>query len=116
MRCKKGKGELFVYLRSKTEAFAFVMWDYDYLQEMCKGISGIIKYGTNEEAHIVGKIISHAPFLNVEIMQGLAPVVIQSQLVGDYNLSNILAAVTVGKFFEVNETKIKSALKIMLLE
>src|SRR6185503_16987813 len=49
---KKGKGELFDHLRTLTHGYAFVMWDYDYLREMSKGISGIIKYGTNQEAHI----------------------------------------------------------------
>ena len=47
------------------------MWDYDYLQEMSKGISGIIKYGTNEDAHIIGKVKKSEPFLEVEITQGL---------------------------------------------
>ena len=42
---KKGKGELFNYLRNNNGT-AFVMWDYEYLQEMSKGISTIIKYGT----------------------------------------------------------------------
>ena len=43
---RKAKGELFDYLRTLTHGYAFVMWDYDYLQKMSKGISGIIKYGT----------------------------------------------------------------------
>ncbi|MEK7225473.1 MAG: UDP-N-acetylmuramoyl-tripeptide--D-alanyl-D-alanine ligase, partial [Bacteroidota bacterium] len=34
---KKGKGELFDYLRSH-QGTAFAMWDYDYLREMSKGI------------------------------------------------------------------------------
>ena len=34
---KKGKGELFDYLRA-YQGTAFVMWDYDYLQQMSKGI------------------------------------------------------------------------------
>ena len=48
---KKGKGELFDYLRSTNNGTAFVMWDYDYLQEMSKGISGIIKYGTKDASY-----------------------------------------------------------------
>ena len=34
---RKGKGELFDYL-STNNGIAFVMWDYDYLREMSKGI------------------------------------------------------------------------------
>ena len=35
---KKGKGELFDYIRSTTGT-VFVMWDYEYLREMSKGLS-----------------------------------------------------------------------------
>ena len=108
---RKGKGELFDYLRTLTHGFAFVMWDYDYLQEMSKGISGIIKYGTKDNDHVIGKIILSETFLKVEISQGLDDGIITTQLVGEYNLPNVLAAVTVGKFFEVPENKIKSAIE-----
>ena len=108
---RKGKGELFDYLRTLTHGFAFVMWDYDYLREMSKGISGIIKYGTEENDHVIGKVYRNDPLLQVEITQGLDDRFISTQLVGDYNLPNVLAAVTVGKFFEVPESKIKSAIE-----
>ena len=108
---RKGKGELFDFLRTLTHGFAFVMWDYDYLQEMSKGISGIIKYGTKENDHVIGKILPNENFLKVHITQGLDDGIITTQLVGEYNLPNVLAAVTVGKFFEVPENKIKSAIE-----
>jgi UDP-N-acetylmuramoyl-tripeptide--D-alanyl-D-alanine ligase len=108
---RKGKGELFDFLRTLTHGFAFVMWDYDYLQEMSKGISGIIKYGTKDNDHVIGKTIPSETFLKVEITQGLDDGIITTQLVGEYNLPNVLAAVTVGKFFEVPESKIKSAIE-----
>src|SRR6187431_2734808 len=108
---KKGKGELFDHLRTLTHGFAFVMWDYDYLQEMSKGISGIIKYGTKDNDHVIGKILPNENFLKVQITQGLDDGIISTQLVGEYNLPNVLAAVTLGKFFEVPEDKIKSAIE-----
>ena len=108
---RKGKGELFDYLRTLTHGFAFVMWDYGYLREMSKGISGIIKYGTEENDHVIGKVFRNDPFLQVEISQGLDEKIISTQLVGEYNLPNVLAAVTVGKFFEVPESKIRSAIE-----
>ncbi len=107
---KKGKGELFDYLRQLAHGHAFVMWDYDYLREMSKGISGIIKYGT-KDAHVTGAVKKNEPFLEIEITQGLSDRFIQTHLVGDYNLPNILAAVTVGKFFKVPEQKIKTAIE-----
>src|SRR5882724_586462 len=44
---KKGKGELYDFLRSGDGA-AFVMWDYDYLREMSRGIPHIVTYGTHD--------------------------------------------------------------------
>ncbi|HLG38259.1 MAG TPA: UDP-N-acetylmuramoyl-tripeptide--D-alanyl-D-alanine ligase, partial [Chitinophagaceae bacterium] len=107
---KKGKGELFDHLRTLTHGMAFVMWDYDYLREMSKGISGIIKYGTKDDAHIIGDVRKNEPYLEVAIKQGLDDPIIKTRLVGEYNLPNVLAAVTVGKTFRVDEKKIKSAI------
>ena len=108
---RKGKGELFDHLRTLTHGYAFVMWDYDYLREMSKGISGIIKYGTEPNDHIIGRMLNNDPFLQVEITQGLGNGKIKTRLVGEYNLPNVLAAVTIGKFFEVAEKKIIAAIE-----
>lgn len=108
---RKAKGELFDYLRTLTHGYAFVMWDYDYLQQMSKGISGIIKYGTTSDAQIIGRAAKSDPLLEVEITQGLDERRIKTQLVGEYNLPNILAAVAVGKFFQVPESTIKAAIE-----
>jgi len=107
---RKAKGELFDHLRTLTHGIAFVNWDYDYLQLMSKGISGIIKYGTTGNAHLVGKVFKNDPLLEVEIIQGLDEKNIKTNLVGEYNLPNVLAAVTIGKYFNVSEKKIVAAI------
>ena len=106
---RKGKGELFDYLRSKNGT-AFVMWNYDYLREMSDGISTIIKYGTSN-AEIEGMIVQNEPFIEVTINKGADISSIKTQLVGDYNLPNILAAVAVGKHFNIADHKIKEAIE-----
>ncbi len=106
---KKGKGELFDFLR-KNHGIAFVYWDFDYLQTMSNGIKEIVKYGTTE-GWVTGKVQSSNPFLNVEITSEFEEKIIKTQLVGDYNLSNILAAVTIGKYFTVPDEKIKNAIE-----
>jgi UDP-N-acetylmuramoyl-tripeptide--D-alanyl-D-alanine ligase len=106
---KKGKGELFDHLRSNNGT-AFAMWDYDYLREMSEGISNIIKYGTSN-AEIEGSIVQSEPFIEVAINKGADISSIKTQLVGDYNLPNILAAVAVGKHFNVSDHKIKTAIE-----
>lgn len=108
---RKGKGELFDYLRTLTHGFALVNWDYEYLHEMSKGISGIIKYGTHGDAHVIGTIQESDPFLQVAIQQGINEKIINTQLVGDYNLPNVLAAVTAGKLFKVPDALIKKAIE-----
>lgn len=106
---KKGKGELFDYL-SANNGIAFIMKDYDYLKEMSKGIGSIFTYGIND-ADITGEIKNSTGFLNVSITKGAAIDTIQTQLVGEYNLPNVLAAVAVGKYFKVPDDKIKWALE-----
>lgn len=106
---RKGKGELFVYLL-KNNGTAFVMWDYDYLREMSKGISTIITYGT-ANADVTGKLVKAEPFLSASIEYDEVLQRIDTQLVGAYNLPNILVAVTVGKHFNIPSDKIKKAIE-----
>jgi UDP-N-acetylmuramoyl-tripeptide--D-alanyl-D-alanine ligase len=108
---RKAKGELFDHLRTIEHGYAIVMWDYQYLQQMSKGISGIIKYGTAGDAHVIGKVLSSDPFLEVEITQGMDEKKISTQLVGDYNLPNVLAAVATGKLFNVPEKNIRRSIE-----
>jgi UDP-N-acetylmuramoyl-tripeptide--D-alanyl-D-alanine ligase len=108
---RKAKGELYDHLRSSNEGIAFVMWDYEYLREMSKGISGIIKYGTGDDAHVIGTAKQSETYLEAEITQGLDEGVIKTQLVGEYNLPNVLAAVTAGIFFKVPAKKIKRSIE-----
>ncbi len=106
---RKGKGELFDYLQSNNGA-AFVMWDYDYLREMSSGIATIFKYGTHD-AEIEGTVFQSEPFLEVSISNGANISSIKTQLVGDYNLPNVLAAAAVGKYFKIDDDKIKVAIE-----
>ena len=106
---RKGKGELFDYLRANNGT-AFIMNDYDYLIDMSKGIAAIKTYGTHN-AEITGKVKNSTGFLEVVVTKGAAINTIKTQLVGEYNLPNVLAAVAVGKYFTVTDDKIKAALE-----
>ena len=106
---RKGKGELFDYLRQHSGT-AFVMWDYAYLQEMSKGIQTRITYGT-QNADVTGIVKSSSGLLEVLITAGADIGSIKTNLVGEYNLPNILLAVAFGTYFKVPDKKIKSALE-----
>ena len=106
---KKGKGELFDYLRANKGA-DFIMSDYDYLVQMSEGIPEVISYGT--KTGIVQAVAhSNNGMLAVEFTKGFNIQHIQTQLVGDYNLPNVLASVTIGMHFKVPAEKIKIALE-----
>lgn len=106
---RKGKGELFDFLRANN-GNAFVMWDYEYLHEMSKGIPGVFRYGTTD-ADIEGNVHNSEPFLEVAITKGTFTGTIKTQLVGDYNLPNVLSAIAVGNYFKVPGNKMKDALE-----
>jgi UDP-N-acetylmuramoyl-tripeptide--D-alanyl-D-alanine ligase len=106
---KKGKGELFDFLRA-NHGTAFAFDEYDYLHEMVKGIETVYWYGMQEGA-ICGHVLKSEPFLEVELTKGVAINHIATQLVGSYNLPNILCAVAVGKYFGVPDFSIKSSIE-----
>jgi UDP-N-acetylmuramoyl-tripeptide--D-alanyl-D-alanine ligase len=105
---KKGKGELYDYLRAH-KGTAFVMWDYDYLRQMSQNIPSLFTYGTHD-AGVTGEVIKSEPFLQVKFTNGIQET-IHSQLVGDYNLPNILSAAAAGVYFNVPPNKIKTAIE-----
>ena len=106
---KKGKGELYDFIR-EHDGSIFIYADYDYLQTMSAGIQHKIVYG-KLEGIVQGSVLHNEPFLQVAITKGLLIEQINSQLVGDYNLPNILCAVTIGKHFGVPDEKIKTAIE-----
>jgi UDP-N-acetylmuramoyl-tripeptide--D-alanyl-D-alanine ligase len=106
---RKGKGELYDFIRS-SGGIIFRNNDYDYLKSMSKDMEKIISYSSGEAADVVGNIIDDATMLTVNISKGASIPQIKTQLVGGYNLPNVLAAVCVGKTFGVSDENIATAL------
>jgi UDP-N-acetylmuramoyl-tripeptide--D-alanyl-D-alanine ligase len=105
---RKGKGELFQFL-SGHHGTAFAFADYDYLHTLAQQVPKIIWYGTNSGS-IRGSIENSMPFLKVGIT-GALELSVQTQLVGSYNLPNVLCAVAIGNHFGVPSEKIQSAIE-----
>lgn len=101
----KAKTELYNFLR-KTDANVYVNADDPLLQELSKGMKHIT-YGQKMLADQNANIRSSFPFLEIEWNGNL----ISSQLYGDYNFYNIMAAITVGRSFEIKEQEIIDAIK-----
>ena len=106
---KKGKGELFDFLRANNGT-VFLMEDFDYLVEMAQGIQHVIAYG-KEQGQIQGEAIDQNGMLSVQFKKGIDIASIQTHLVGNFNLPNVLAAVAIGQYFKVPNEKIKSAIE-----
>jgi UDP-N-acetylmuramoyl-tripeptide--D-alanyl-D-alanine ligase len=105
---KKGKGELFDYIKN-SNGVAFIFDDYDYFHTMSNGIKNIVWYGTNNGV-VQGHVVNSEPFLQIQITSPNL-FTIQSNLVGDYNMPNMLMAATIGKYFNVTNEKIKAAIE-----
>ncbi|HVB03196.1 MAG TPA: UDP-N-acetylmuramoyl-tripeptide--D-alanyl-D-alanine ligase [Chitinophagaceae bacterium] len=104
---RQGKGELFDYLRA-TAGTAFVCQDLDYLQEMSRGIKEICWYGTSGHPFVQGHILESVPLLIAGTDYTGS---IRTRMFGSFNLFNVLAAVAVGKYFQVSPAQIKSAIE-----
>jgi UDP-N-acetylmuramoyl-tripeptide--D-alanyl-D-alanine ligase len=105
---RKGKGELYDFLRSH-DGLVFIFNDYDYLIDMSKGIAKRYTYSTND-GDIIGTPLQSEPYLKVALIKGIQTT-IATQLVGDYNLPNVLCAVAIGKYFKVPDAKIVAAIE-----
>ena len=107
----KTKGELYDYLRSKENAFAFLDKDNDVLCEASVGLE-TIDYGMegNGDLYVSGKLHACAPFLAFEWMHGGVAHNVNTHLIGAYNIKNALVAIAVGCYFGVSADAITEAL------
>ncbi|TRZ75594.1 MAG: UDP-N-acetylmuramoyl-tripeptide--D-alanyl-D-alanine ligase [Chitinophagaceae bacterium] len=106
---RKGKGELFDFIKTHHGSL-FINADYDYLVQMSEGADTIISYG-HEKGDLTGLAVSQKGMLQVNLTKGCNIDFVQTQLVGDYNLPNVLAAICIGLYFKVPESKIKAAIE-----
>ncbi len=102
----KTKAELYDYIINKKGTI-FQNSDNKILKEITN-YSKIITYGTNSDVDTIGKIIDNEPFLKIELENNC---IIQSNLIGEYNFENILAAVCVGNYFKIKDDLIKNAIE-----
>ena len=98
------KNEMYEYI-GKHGGMLFVNHDNELLTKLSNGIRKMT-YGATAEADVSGKILSANPYLSVE-WNGKK---IDTQLVGDYNFENVMAAICIGKYFKVADDDIVEAL------
>ena len=122
----KTKCELYDFLRTRKDGLIFINADNDYLVDQIGDEEEIwlSPYSTNPENQytcISGEIIACDPFLKFRWREPLMTLEeegrstkwhkVQTQLIGSYNIDNLLAAIAVGINFGVDRKKICAALE-----
>lgn len=106
---KKGKGELYDYLQN-TGGIAFINANDSVLMEMqqARQIKNKVFYGNGDNALISGRLNANAPYLSLTWSNHTdrQPHPVSSQLTGEYNLDNILAAICIGSYFKLDAGEI----------
>jgi len=105
----KAKGELYDYIRSRKDAKIFVDNENTYLKNMVTDLDPIY-YGMGDNLFVSGKVISMDPYLTFAWKFSKNYHTVRTNLIGEYNITNTLAAVAIGKYFGVKTTKINKAL------
>lgn len=104
---------------SATTSNVFINADSDDLMQMAeqRGLS-LIKYGTvmTDEMDVFGKVVECKPTLTFSWIHpdGVNPAEfhrVETKLIGDYNIHNMLAAATIGLRFGVSEQQVCHALE-----
>lgn len=109
---RKTKGEMYDFIRQKENGQVFIHHDDPYLMDMAKGLN-LIPYGSADDLYINGRVTGNSPCLSLCWKAGEKGErhEVNTQLIGDYNFTNVLAAITIGYFFGVTANKIDEALK-----
>ncbi len=88
----------------------------DYEEGFCpRGVNlpmaSVVTYGSAESAEYKGSFVASDPYMKFYFEDGDVVYTVQSQLIGGYNYYNAMAAVCVGRYFNVDLFDIKQAIE-----
>lgn len=114
----KTKAELYDFIHTENRKI-FLNTGNENLLEMANnsGFSdrkGVLPYCLNSDIEnklATGKVISSSPLLEMQCITSKGGFDVKTQLIGTYNAENVLAAVSIGTFFDIPNEKIKFALE-----
>ena len=101
----KTKNELYEHLRNNGGKI-FVNNDNTLLRELSKELT-CFSYGKDNNADIKAEVVSFNPYLTIRWNDNE----IKTNLIGEYNFENVLAAISVGTYFNVDKTQIIKAIE-----
>ena len=102
----KGKSELYDYLRTNNQ-IAFVNLDDALQQEKTKDINSYSFSNTSKHTDVKITSIEANPMVKIHFNNTY----VTSHLIGAYNANNINAAITIGKYFKIEDSVIKEAIE-----
>ena len=105
------KGELYDFLRRKGTPHVFLHLDNPYLRQMAQGMD-LTTYGEEDGLFVSGHVTGNSPFLSFCWKSRTDATLheVQTQLIGAYNFANALAAVCIGRYFDVAPADIDRAI------
>lgn len=106
----KTKCELYDYIRQRG-GHIFLHHENIFLQPKSGGIEKS-EYGETPGLFISGNLTGCSPYLSFDFMRkGAKPVLVNTHLIGSYNLTNALAASAIAAYFNVSDTAVKKAME-----
>lgn len=109
---KKGKSELYNYLRLK-DGLVFVNGNDAVLMELASGLKKYT-FGEQEQFDVHGRSSSHSEYVafrwNIKGKSSEESVLVNTHMFGHYNFINLLCAAAIGHYFEVPVAAINEAL------
>lgn len=102
------KGELYDYLRH-THGKVFIKKEDEKLQSIVGGIEQIT-YGYGDSSFASGQIVGSNPYLVFDWKQQGKVHTVETHLIGDYNIDNVLIAVAIGRYFKIPSERINRAI------
>ncbi len=108
---KIAKGEMYDYIH-KIGGVIFINKDNEHLLKMAKLNTDRYEYGGDGEVY--GKVVDVAPFISIEwsSKKNKSKYKVQTNLIGGYNLENIISAVAIGVQFELDPLEINKAIEL----
>lgn len=106
---KRAKSELYQYL-ALTNGIAFYNKDNVSITELVQQVKSKISYGS-KNADLNGELIQSHSFVHGKVNFNKGVHYLNSNLIGDFNFENILAAACIGNYFRVEPLKIQEAIK-----
>lgn len=102
----KGKSELYDFIKANNK-WAFINADDEKQVKQIGDYENIISFGSNDGCDFTVDFLDAKPYVTLRFDD----TVINSQLIGNYNYSNMAVAVAIGRYFNVSRDNIKYAIE-----